>query len=393
MIVGGGPAGSACAWRLRQAGLDVVVVDKAMFPRDKVCAGWITPQVLDDLQIDSDDYRDGRTFQPITDFRIGVIGEDHVVDTSYGRPVSFGIRRCEFDDYLLRRSGARLLLDTAISIIRRAGAQWIVNNAVNARMLVGAGGHFCPVSRMLNGGSDRGPVVAAREVELPIDQCACEVAATRPELYFCPDLAGYGWCFRKGDYVNVGFGRLEPHALPHATADFLDFLRITRRISLDASSPRWRGHAYLLSGTPQRRAVDDAVMLVGDAAGLAYPQSGEGIRPAIESGLMAASTILEANGHYTRDRLEPYARHLQQRFGDGPLAHLLSRVVPTGIPTALALRLLDTSWFVRRVVLDRWFLHARDVPLRLEALSTSGARSAEPSATSPDLPSVGAPGE
>jgi geranylgeranyl reductase family protein len=362
VIVGGGPAGSACAWRLRQAGLEVVVVDKALFPRDKVCAGWITPQVLDELQIDSDDYRDGRTFQPITDFRTGVIGEDHVVDTSYGRPVSFGIRRCEFDDYLLRRSGARLLLGTSISIIRRAGAQWIVNNAVRARMLVGAGGHFCPVSRMLNGGSDRGPVVAAREVELPIDQCVCEVAAKRPELYFCPDLAGYGWCFRKGDYVNVGLGRLDPHALPHATADFLDFLRITRGISLDASSPRWRGHAYLLSGTPQRRAVDDAVMLVGDAAGLAYPQSGEGIRPAIESGLMAASTILEANGHYTRDRLEPYARHLEQRFGDGPLAHLLSRVVPTGIPSALALRLLDTSWFARRVVLDQWFLHVRDVP-------------------------------
>jgi geranylgeranyl reductase family protein len=363
VIVGGGPAGSACAWRLRQAGLEVVVVDKATFPRDKVCAGWITPQVLDELQIDADDYRDGRTFQPITDFRIGVIGEDHVVDTPYGRAVSFGIRRCEFDDYLLRRSGARLLLGTSISIIRRAGAQWIVNNAVSARMLVGAGGHFCPVSRMLNGGSDRGPVVAAREVELPIDQCAGEVAAERPELYFCPDLAGYGWCFRKGDYVNVGFGRLEPHALPHATAEFLDFLRITRRISVDASSPRWRGHAYLLSGTPRRRAVDDAVVLVGDAAGLAYPQSGEGIRPAIESGLIAASTIVEANGRYTRDRLAPYARHLQRRFGEGPVADLLSRVVPTAIPTALALRLLDTSWFVRRVVLDRWFLHAHDVPL------------------------------
>ena len=50
VIVGGGPAGSACAWRLRQAGLEVVVIDKAIFPRDKVCAGWITPQVLDDLR-------------------------------------------------------------------------------------------------------------------------------------------------------------------------------------------------------------------------------------------------------------------------------------------------------------------------------------------------------
>ena len=70
LIVGGGPAGSACARRLREAGLDVVVIDKAVFPRDKVCAGWITPQVVEDLQIDPDRYRQGRTFQPITGFRV-----------------------------------------------------------------------------------------------------------------------------------------------------------------------------------------------------------------------------------------------------------------------------------------------------------------------------------
>ena len=57
LIVGGGPAGSACAWKLRQAGLDVIVMDKAAFPRDKVCAGWITPQVVEDLAFDIDDYR------------------------------------------------------------------------------------------------------------------------------------------------------------------------------------------------------------------------------------------------------------------------------------------------------------------------------------------------
>ena len=74
VIVGGGPAGSACAWKLRQAGLDVVVIDSANFPRDKVCAGWITPQVIDDLRLDVDDYRAGRTFQPITGFRVGLIG-------------------------------------------------------------------------------------------------------------------------------------------------------------------------------------------------------------------------------------------------------------------------------------------------------------------------------
>ena len=52
IIIGGGPAGSTCAWKLQQAGMDVVVVDKSDFPRDKVCAGWITPAVIEELQID-----------------------------------------------------------------------------------------------------------------------------------------------------------------------------------------------------------------------------------------------------------------------------------------------------------------------------------------------------
>ena len=55
LIVGGGPAGSSCAWKLRQAGLDVTVMDRAMFPRNKVCGGWITPQVIVDAGIDFGD--------------------------------------------------------------------------------------------------------------------------------------------------------------------------------------------------------------------------------------------------------------------------------------------------------------------------------------------------
>jgi flavin-dependent dehydrogenase len=95
--MGGGPAGSACAWKLRHAGLDVVVMDKATFPRDKVCAGWITPQVVEDLEMDIDDYRLTRTFQPITGFRVGLVGDNDAVDVQYERPVIFLIIMCEFD--------------------------------------------------------------------------------------------------------------------------------------------------------------------------------------------------------------------------------------------------------------------------------------------------------
>src|SRR5205823_7702903 len=110
LIVGGGPGGSACAHKLREAGADVIVMDRAAFPRDKVCAGWITPQVIADLHIGVDEYRHDRTFQPITGFRTGLVGGTGEMETTYDRPVSFGIRRCEFDHYLLQRSGARLRL-------------------------------------------------------------------------------------------------------------------------------------------------------------------------------------------------------------------------------------------------------------------------------------------
>jgi flavin-dependent dehydrogenase len=93
LIVGGGPAGSSCAWKLRQHGMAVTVLDKAPFPRNKVCAGWITPAVVHALQLDTGAYAGERVLQPITAFRTGLI-HGREVETRYPATVSFGIRRC-----------------------------------------------------------------------------------------------------------------------------------------------------------------------------------------------------------------------------------------------------------------------------------------------------------
>lgn len=116
LIVGGGPAGSSCAWGLRNSGLDVLVVDRKRFPREKTCAGWITPQVIEELAIDLDAYRLRRVCQPITGFRTGMMGGAEI-KTRYDQPVSYGIRRCEFDEYLLDRCGARRREEEMISRI------------------------------------------------------------------------------------------------------------------------------------------------------------------------------------------------------------------------------------------------------------------------------------
>jgi hypothetical protein len=98
------------------------------------------------------------------------------------------------------------------------------------------------------------------------------------------------------------------------------------------------------------------VLLAGDAAGLAWPQSGEGIRPAIQSGLVAAQTIVGAAGRYTRGRLRGYDNWLRKTFAASPLVRALSPLVPAPVWMPLARRLLGNRAFVRSVVLNRGFL-------------------------------------
>ena len=376
LIVGGGPAGSTCAGALHRAGLDVCVVDRARFPRDKTCAGWVTPAVFQTLEIDPAQYARERICQPISAFRIGRIGGAEV-EVEYGRTVSYGIRRCEFDHYLLERSQAPRLLQTPVRSVRRDGTGWEINGQLRAAMLVAAGGHFCPVARQLVSDRARAPVVAAQEVEFAMNgrqQAACRVEGAVPELYFCGDLTGYGWCFRKGDFLNVGLGRLDRAGLSEHVLEFCQWLKQRGRIPPDLPGP-FRGHAYYLHQDSPRKLLDAGVLAIGDAAGLAYVQSGEGIRPAIESGLMAAGVIADARGDYQQQRLRPYQELIEQRFGPRRTGRAAIDFVPGAVRRFLGSRLLGTRWFVRRVVLDRWFLHTHP-PLQATSLAPGSSSAA-----------------
>lgn len=372
LIVGGGPAGSACAWRLRNSGLDVAILDKQKFPRDKICGGWITPAVLSDLAIEASGYANGRLLQPITGFRTGSIGGS-AIETAYNATISYGIRRREFDEYLLRRSGARLMEGVTLASLQRENGCWIVNGQFKARLVVGAGGHFCPVAKLTGAKPPRENAVVAQEAEFEMDErqrAGCRIRAEIPELYFCHDIKGYGWCFRKENFLNIGLGRMDRHRLSEHVAAFVRFLQAAGRITFDVPSALL-GHAYLLYGVSERKPVDDGILLIGDAAGLAYKQSGEGIRPAIESGLLAAQAIVAAQGNYSRASLLRFEELLRKRFGTSgsDWASKAGQHLPSTLVGALGRTLLGTRWFVRDVVLNRWFLHAHEPALEQAPLT------------------------
>jgi len=341
--------------------LDVVVLDRARFPRDKVCAGWITPAVVDALALDLDAYAAERTLQPFTGFRAGLLHRSARL-TDFGRTISYGIRRCEFDTYLLQRAGARVLDGAPLVDLRREADGWIVNDKLWAPVIVGAGGHFCPVARRLNAGvQPEEEVVVAQEIEFRLsdaDASSCKVEPTAPELSFWNDLRGYGWCVRKGAYLNIGAGRLRQSAFPAAVREFVAML--DARGMAPAGMPRvWKGHAYLLDRTARRRLYDDAAVLVGDAAGLALAPSGEGILAAIESGLIAADTLIETRGRYGRSHLAGYAARIEQRFGARAKPDAHSSAVPGWLVTAAARAIFGSRHLTRRLVLEDGMLHIR----------------------------------
>lgn len=370
LVVGGGPAGSSAAWALRDAGLDVVVMDRREFPRDKPCAGWVTPQVVQSLALDLADYARGRTLEPLHGFATRRIGgrEARVREPEV---VSYGIRRFELDAYLLARAGAKLRLGVPLAALERVGGRWLANGELEARAVLGAGGHFCPVARRLAPpGHTPEPIVAAQELEFELtdEQAArCPVDPAVAELYFTEDLRGYGWLFRKGRWLNVGLGRQDRERLGSHVGAFLRFLRDEGRLPFELPESV-HGHAYLLHGqAPRPLAPAPGALLLGDAAGLAYARSGEGIRPAVESGFLAARA-LRALGPAAGEALgAAYARALEARLGPRrpPARPGLTGLLPDRATRALAGRLFGSRWFARHVVVSRWFTHRHESALHV----------------------------
>jgi len=368
LIVGGGPAGSTLAYYLARSGLSIVIMDKETFPRQKVCAGWVTPAVMQELKIDLQDYARENLLQPIHGFRIGQLGQKLVESEYDGDPVSYGIRRIEFDNYLLQRCGAELITGTAFDTMEKTNQGWLVNDTIEAKLVVGAGGHFCPVARAIGSKGVSELAVAAKEIEFEMNaeqKANCTIDAEKPELFFTPDLKGYGWIFRKGDYLNIGLGREDKSKLSGHVADFCRYLKQQGKIPEDTPE-KFHGHAYLLYPHAIRKVFDDHVLLIGDAVGLAYPQSGEGIRPAVESAMLAAKVIVDCEDDYPAQQLQSYKDELERRFGERQPAPDMMERLPMGIKRLVASQLMKTHWFTRNIVTDRWFLQSQQKPLTQE---------------------------
>ncbi|HEY6451209.1 MAG TPA: NAD(P)/FAD-dependent oxidoreductase [Steroidobacteraceae bacterium] len=295
IVVGGGPAGSAAAHRLKQAGADVLVLDKAAFPRLKLCAGWITPEVVAELQPDIDAYP-----HRFLSFRRL---QWHLKGVRLPIPcVQHSIRRFEFDAWLLERSGAPVV-QHAVRVIRREGEDYLLDEAFRCRYLIGAGGTSCPVYRALF----REAMARVRALQTVTLELEFPYEWRDPDChlwFFDNGLPGYSWYVPKArGWLNVGVGGMAGR-LKQREEDIRTHWqhladKLLRRFGITVPEAP-SGYSYYLRGPVQSGRLGNA-FLAGDAAGLATRDLCEGIGPAIRSGRRAAESILNGASYELED--------------------------------------------------------------------------------------------
>ncbi len=299
IVVGGGPGGSTAAWQLVRAGLDVLVLDRAAFPRLKLCAGWVTPEAMADLELAPADY----PHSLLTFDRLRL----HWKFLSAAPATrQHSIRRYEFDAFLLERSGAEVVQHNVRSV-RRDGDDFVLDDAFRCRYLVGAGGTACPVYRALF--HDRHPRAGGLQTATLEQEFEYEWQDSDCHLWFFDDgLPGYAWYVPKArGWVNVGLGGIaeqlkarDGHLRQHWQA-FVARLRAQGLVRYDDYAPK--GYSYYIRGDVAG-VRDGNAFLVGDAAGLATRDLCEGIGPAVQSGLRAARAIVE-DADYMLEDVQP----------------------------------------------------------------------------------------
>jgi flavin-dependent dehydrogenase len=301
LIVGGGPAGSSCAWQLKQAGIDCLILDRTPFPRQKPCAGWITPEIFKLLQISPSEYPFSLT--KFSNFKISIRGITFNLPTR-----QYAIRRWEFDDWMLRRSGVNLI-EHQVKHIETRKEGYLVDGKYMTKFLVGAGGTHCPVQKAFfseQHSSNKNALILAKEEEFPY-----QVQDKRCHLWFFEDgLPGYGWYVPKsGGYINVGIGGTHHGLRKRAVTLDQYWKKFLQKLSEMGLVKDHEFHPHGYSYYHRQHSLQlchDNVFLVGDALGIATRDMGEGISPAVQSGLLAGDAIARGR-EYSIDSIPSYS--------------------------------------------------------------------------------------
>jgi geranylgeranyl reductase family protein len=362
LVAGAGPAGAAAAIEARRLGLDVLVVDKAEFPRDKTCGDGLTTGALRSLEALGLDVRGLPSYASVGEtVLVSPSGREVVLPLPADGEYAGVVPRSELDSALValaREEGATVRDGVAVSRVRMAHEAVDVElddgRVVHAQWVIAADGHYSPVRRMLDGarapGGELGTWHAFRQYFRGVDDDRMWV------LFDAELLPGYAWVFPLGGALaNVGFGVLRDarSGAPVGKQLAAQWRNVVNNPKVrdilgpeaEAFGPR-RAWPIPASFDPERLS-HGRVLFVGDAANVVDPMTGEGIAQALDTGTFAARAI--EGGATAAAVTTRYRRDVEQSLGtDLRFARALQHLLRSPLGARATIRAAGLTPWTRR---------------------------------------------
>lgn len=313
LIIGAGPAGLSCAMKLHGSGLSVAILDKAEFPRDKICGDALSLDVINQLPFLSPNLVNAFESFPEkkSSYGVRVFSPDHQhIDIPF---LHKGIEKCgftckrkDFDNLLFQEvkqmNHCTVFENCNVKNITKisSGFQAVTSESIfMCKMIIGADGAYSVVSRKLNK-FKLDPKNYCSGLRMYFENVDPVNNKNFIELYFLKNvLPGYVWIFPlAGNKANVGIGMLSSviikkkinlRKLFNTCISENKLLKERLKNAIPIEIPQ----AYTLPlGTEKRIISGEHFLLLGDAAGLIDPFTGEGVANAIRSGRVAAEHLI-----------------------------------------------------------------------------------------------------
>ncbi len=330
VVVGSGPAGSTTAKFLSEIGVNVLLIDKDKFPRDKPCGGGLPYRVLDRFKYVKDS-------DLIESYTYGGIAYSSLLKykamVQKKKPVGAMIIRKKFDYGLVKlatESGANFIEGKTVEDIKvsKEKAKVILNDKteIDSKIVVGADGIRSVIAKKMGLASIKRDIGLCVFQEYKVDEKSIDRLFGKKRICHThinfQNISGYGWVFPKKQHINIGIVKLSSDQnmpnkmnLLKVYKDYFNILKKTKIIPENVKIGQCKGGTLPLA--PLEKTYSNRVILVGDAAGFINPITGEGIYYAMSSGEIAAKIISESlkMDDCSEKFLSKYSKNCNKDFG------------------------------------------------------------------------------